>query len=116
MLWLHARADLPGRGEPREGQIASVSAHNDESLEALWDIVADRASASIPKPGDLAMNTRQAGHCRIALAALDDVGCVDELVVADALRRANVALARITGDVGIESMLDALFGKFCIGK
>ena len=50
------------------------------------------------------------------MEALVDAGAPDELIVADALRRANVALARITGDTGIEAMLDALFGKFCIGK
>lgn len=116
MLWLHARADLSGRTQMGEGPIASVSAQRDESVEALWDIVATHASALIPKPGDLAFNVRQAGHCRAALDALADLDCADELVVADALRRANVALARITGDVGVEAMLDALFGKFCIGK
>ncbi|MDB5678204.1 tRNA uridine-5-carboxymethylaminomethyl(34) synthesis GTPase MnmE [Sphingomonas bacterium] len=116
MLWLHARADLPGRGQPREGPIVSVSAQRGETVEALWEIIANHASVLIPKPGDVALNSRQAGHCSMAFDALGDIDCADELVVADALRRANAALARITGDVGVEAMLDAMFGKFCIGK
>ena len=93
-----------------------VSARREASVEELWIEVVRQTAGLIPKPGELALNTRQIGHCREALAALGDTGSSDELVVADALRRANVALARITGDVGIEPMLDALFGKFCIGK
>jgi tRNA modification GTPase len=116
MVWIHARADLPGRAGLPPGAILGVSAQSDASVEALWIEVVRQVACLIPKPGDLALNARQIGHCREAVAALGDTGSSDELVVADALRRANFALARITGDVGIEPMLDALFGKFCIGK
>ncbi|THD35964.1 MAG: tRNA uridine-5-carboxymethylaminomethyl(34) synthesis GTPase MnmE [Sphingomonas sp.] len=116
MLQIHARADLPGRAGLPPGAALAVSARSVESVETLWGEVARRAAALLPKPGDLALNKRQISHCREAVEALGDVGSSDELVVADALRRANGALARITGDVGIEPMLDALFGKFCVGK
>jgi len=116
MLWLHARADQPGRTERPAGRLLAVSSQHDASVEALWSMIADRAAALIPKPGDLAFNARQAGHCHTALEALKDMASTDEIVVADALRRANAALSRITGDIGVEAMLDALFGKFCIGK
>jgi tRNA modification GTPase len=116
MLWLHARADQPDRREMPAGTTIPVSAQQDESVEALWGIIVAQATTLIPKPGDLAFNTRQANHCRAAVDSLSDVSSTDELVVADALGRANTALARITGEVGVEAMLDALFGKFCIGK
>jgi tRNA modification GTPase len=116
MLWLHARADLPGRAALPPGPSLAVSAQNDDTIEMLWREIADRTAMLIPKPGDLAINARQASHCREAADALTDTASGDELVVADALRRANMALARITGEAGIESMLDTLFGKFCIGK
>ncbi len=116
MLWLHTRADQPGRSKLPNGPALLVSAKKDETIEALWRAIADRAATLIPKPGDLAINARQVAHCRAAVHALVEVKSSDELVVADALRRANAALARITGDVGLETMLDALFGKFCIGK
>jgi tRNA modification GTPase len=32
------------------------------------------------------------------------------------LRAARTALDRVTGKAGVEDMLDALFGRFCIGK
>jgi tRNA modification GTPase len=38
------------------------------------------------------------------------------LLAAEALRQARLELDRITGRGGVEDMLDALFGRFCIGK
>ena len=38
------------------------------------------------------------------------------LIAAEALRTARTALDRVTGKAGVEDMLDALFGRFCIGK
>jgi tRNA modification GTPase len=35
---------------------------------------------------------------------------------AEALRAAVRALGRITGQVGVEAVLDAVFAEFCIGK
>jgi tRNA modification GTPase len=115
MVWLHARADLSGREMP-EGAVLAVSAETGHGVESLWELLVGRSSTLIPGATDMVLNQRQRGHCQEALEALRDLGAPDELVVADALRRANVALARIAGDSGIEAMLDALFGKFCIGK
>jgi tRNA modification GTPase len=41
---------------------------------------------------------------------------IDPLIIAEALRQARAALDRVTGRAGVEDMLDALFGRFCIGK
>jgi tRNA modification GTPase len=38
------------------------------------------------------------------------------LLAAEELRLARQALDRLVGRVGTEDMLDALFGRFCIGK
>lgn len=116
MLWLHTRSDLPGRTATPAGPTLSISSQRDETVEALWDFIVGHAGSLIPKPGALILNARQAEHCRSAIEALADLDSRDEIVVAEALRRANAALARITGDVGVEAMLDTLFGKFCIGK
>jgi tRNA modification GTPase len=53
--------------------------------------------------------------CRIAAAALQET-VQDILLVGEHLRLARVALAGITGADATEMMLDALFGRFCIGK
>jgi tRNA modification GTPase len=116
MLWLHARADVAGRASKPADALLAVSAETGAGVEQLWELLVSRSAMLIPGASDMALNQRQRAHCREALEALNDLGAPDELVVADALRRANVALARITGDVAIEAMLDALFSRFCIGK
>jgi tRNA modification GTPase len=37
-------------------------------------------------------------------------------MAAEELRAARNELDRVTGKAGVEAMLDALFGTFCIGK
>ena len=55
---------------------------------------------------------RQAGeHLRRALAAADR----PELAAED-VRLAGRALARVTGEIGVEDILGEVFGRFCIGK
>jgi len=116
MLWIHARADMAGREAMPDGAVLAVSAETGVGVEQLWELLVSRSSALIPGANDMALNQRQRTHCVEALGALADMDRPDELIVADALRRANIALARITGEVGIEAMLDALFSRFCIGK
>jgi tRNA modification GTPase len=36
--------------------------------------------------------------------------------LAEHLRLARAAFDRLTGKAGIEDVLDALFGRFCLGK
>ena len=44
-------------------------------------------------------------------------GCArDPLLVAEDLRLARVAFDALIGRTATEDMLDALFGRFCIGK
>jgi tRNA modification GTPase len=38
------------------------------------------------------------------------------VLAAEGLRLARAALDALTGRAGVEDMLDALFGRFCIGK
>ena len=116
MIRVHTRADLPGRSAAPAAAALTVSATTGAGVEDVWKLLVARSSALIPGASDMALNQRQLVHCREAVEALDDLRAQDELVVADGLRRANVALARITGDTGIEAMLDALFARFCIGK
>jgi len=115
-LWIHARSDVAGRETMPKGPSLRVSAETGTGISDLWDLLLKRARTMIPGPNDAVLNARQAALCGEALAALADSESDDELIVADALRRANAQLARITGDIGIEDTLDALFARFCIGK
>jgi tRNA modification GTPase len=40
----------------------------------------------------------------------------DPVLVAEELRNARQAIDRIAGRAGVEELLDALFGRFCLGK
>ncbi|MEO5577757.1 MAG: tRNA uridine-5-carboxymethylaminomethyl(34) synthesis GTPase MnmE [Sphingomicrobium sp.] len=115
MLLLHPRADVPGREYPPEGALA-VSAVTRMGLDPLTKDLLDLAGAILPGDGELALNLRQATEISVAFAALSEVRSDDVVIVADSLRRAREALDRITGRAGIDHMLDALFGRFCLGK
>lgn len=112
-ITVHARADLPGR-ESAPAEASAVSVMTGEGLDALVTELIARADALLPRPGELALNQRQRAllaECRDALHADEDL-----LVLAENLRLARGALDRLTGRAGTEDMLDALFGRFCIGK
>lgn len=111
-LLIAAKADLDGA---RPG--LPVSVQSGEGLPELRAALLDRARALLPVPGTLALNAR---HRAILSEVADDlseaVRAPDLLVTAEHLRRARAALDRLTGRAGVEDMLDALFGTFCVGK
>ena len=46
----------------------------------------------------------------------DAAASTDLVLVAEQLRLARAAFDRLTGRAGVEAVLDALFGRFCLGK
>lgn len=104
----------------RERKVAprnSVSALTGEGLGRLKSDMVAFALRSVPKPGETALNARQRALVSEALDALDEVlHEADPLLIAENLRLARVAFDRLTGRAATEDMLDALFGRFCIGK
>lgn len=93
-----------------------VSAQTGAGLADLHAVVVERAKALLPRVGEVALNRRQRTELRAAHAALATAECSDALLLAEALRMARLACDRLTGQAGTEQMLDALFGRFCIGK
>ncbi|QIL01558.1 tRNA uridine-5-carboxymethylaminomethyl(34) synthesis GTPase MnmE [Sphingomonas sinipercae] len=115
-LNVHARADLPDRRRAPAGSLA-VSSVTGEGISELLVQVTQIARQMLPGEGEVALNRRQ----RACLAAArDDLalleGTSDSAVVANCLRSARSAFDRLTGRAGVEDMLDALFGRFCLGK
>lgn len=107
------RLDVVAKAEPAH----RVSAQTGEGLATLRGALIDHARTVLPVPGEAALNRRQhrlLDDCRIGLdhAARQS----DPLLAAEDLRFARAALDRLTGRAGTEDMLDALFGRFCIGK
>jgi tRNA modification GTPase len=98
----------------------ALSATTGEGMDKLHTIIVEMARTLLPREGEAALRQRQ----RLALADAQnwltiDAGSIearDLVLLAERLRLAGSALDRITGRAGVEHMLDALFGRFCIGK
>lgn len=134
LLWLGLPADAPDH--PRICRIAAqadraieqidwsersaaadivLSARTGQGIDALHRWLSNTARTLLPQEGEIALNSRQANALAAAADALD--GEVNDLIlIAEQLRSARTAIDRITGQSGTEAMLDALFGRFCIGK
>lgn len=84
------------------------------SVDVLWSDIAQRAAAALGQPSSL--HNRQRELIATAHAALGGITGADQLLHAEQLRIANRALAAVLGRDATESMLDALFGRFCLGK
>ncbi len=136
LLWLSEGGRDPapscddlGRGEflpvatksdalaPPSGMLA-LSAQTGAGLDALFALLAERARGRLGD-GSTALLIRHrhrlalegaAAHMERALA-----GAALELI-AEELRLAARSLARVTGAVDVEDVLDAIFSRFCIGK
>jgi len=111
-----AQADRAGF-TPKASARFTLSATTGEGVAALKSALVDAARGALPRPGEAALNARQ--HTRLAEAA-EALGSAkalsDPLLVAEELRRARLAFDRLIGRATTEDMLDALFGRFCIGK
>ncbi len=114
LLLVHAQADRTDRAAAPAGSLA-VSAVTGQGLGALAGAIVKNARSLLPAEGEAALNRRQAAELADARLALVDAGA-DLVTVADALRLARAAFDRLSGRAGVEDMLDALFGRFCLGK
>ena len=94
-----------------------VSAKTGEGLDALRQDLVAAARSALPGPGEAALNERQHMHLRHAQRALAAARTEqDSLLMAEALRIARLSFDALLGRTTTEDMLDALFGRFCIGK
>jgi tRNA modification GTPase len=107
------RPGVPAKARPRH-RISAVTGEGVSGL--LADLVAT-ARQALPRPGDVALNERQHNALHEAARALQSAEDeIDPLLVAESLRLARVAFDALLGRTTTEDMLDALFGRFCIGK
>lgn len=107
------RVDVPAKRRAR----FRVSALTGEGLDELRSGLVGHARSVLPQPGVVALNARQHALLSEVASAIGDAARVtDSLLAAEHLRLARVALDRLVGRAGTEDMLDALFGRFCIGK
>lgn len=102
---------------PKTAPRHRVSAVTGQGMDALRADLIAHARAALPRPGEAALNARQhrlLAEAQEALATAESLS--DPLLVAESLRLARVAFDALLGQTTTEDMLDALFGRFCIGK
>jgi tRNA modification GTPase len=131
ILWLGPPEDCPDRGrsiliEPKAdlrpgpalpGTDIRVSSETGAGIDELVAMLKARGLGLLPPESEVALNRRHRdilSECRDHLRGA--VASRDPLIAAEELRQARVGLDRVTGRAGVEDMLDALFGTFCIGK
>ncbi len=115
------KTDLCGDPPPPEvagREALAVSAKTGDGLDALTGrlrLAVEERAASGASPAPTRLRHRLA--LEACLAALERAGeqAVPELRAED-LRAAAAALGRLTGRVGVDDVLDAIFRDFCIGK
>lgn len=116
LIAVHSKSDLPARGAAPPGAIA-VSSVTGSGLNELLAAIQQAARSLLPGEGAIALNRRQARHISEARAEVEAAATSSAwLFIAEHLRLAREAFDRLTGRAGVEDMLDALFGRFCLGK
>lgn len=94
-----------------------VSSVTGEGLPELVRQLVARALQMLPKGDALAVDRRQHELLADAAEALNRAKNLDDpVLIAEELRNARTAIDRISGRAGVEELLDALFGRFCLGK
>ena len=110
-ILIHPKSDL-GPGPPGAHAISALTG---DGLPGLVKMLLDRARHLLPAEGRVALNQRQHALVAEAAALLEGLPS-DLLLLAETLRSARLAFNRLTGRAGIDDALDALFGRFCLGK
>lgn len=113
-----SRIDETGEAPGFRGGRHHVSARTGAGLAELEAWLADWAERAIPagEPPSVS-SARQAALLAGTLPALRTAAAEpDPVLIAESLRGAAHALGRLTGRIDPESVLGAIFSRFCIGK
>ena len=115
-ILVHPRADQPGRKVAPDDSVAT-STVSGQGIADLLARIGESARAILPAEGALALSRRQAAHLQQAHDALQHAANARDFVLqAEDLRVSRETFDRLTGRAGVEDVLDALFGRFCLGK
>ncbi len=102
---------------PKTNARFNVSGITGEGVSQLKRELVETARTRLPKPGEGALNARQHATLSGACGSLEAAAAqTDLLLIGEELRTARSAFDRLVGRTTTEDMLDALFGRFCIGK
>lgn len=113
-ILVHAQADR--RSPPTHAALAT-STHDLSTIDHLWSEIEQRADRVLGEPDGPTFHEAQRHTLAATLAALERLKATPDLLLrAEELRTASCALAGLLGLDATEAMLDALFGRFCVGK
>ena len=113
---IEAKADDPGH-MVKSTLALKLSAKTGQGLIELIAWLTSTARNLLPPPDGFAISQRHRLLLADAAQSLSRASAAhDLLVTAEELRQARLSLDALTGRAGTEDMLDALFGRFCIGK
>ena len=102
---------------PKGSARFALSAGTGDGVPDLKRALVETARGVLPKPGEVALNARQHRLLRQAQDALRSASqSSDLLLIGEDLRTVRLSFDRLIGKTTTEDMLDALFGRFCIGK
>lgn len=97
-----------------------LSSATGEGVKSLTDDLLKQSESYIGSGEILALaNSRQreiVQNCHEILSNISIFDHQEPVLLAEKIRQAVGQIGRLTGRVGVEDMLDALFGRFCIGK
>jgi tRNA modification GTPase len=116
LIEVEAKLDDPAHISKSTSAIR-LSAKAGDGLGALVNLLIDKGRTMLPPPDSFALNQRQSHLLRDTALFLNHASkAQDLLIMAEELRQARLSLDALTGRASTEDMLDALFGRFCIGK
>lgn len=116
LIEIEAKAD-DHSGRMKSEAARALSALTGEGMELLVADIVARSKILLPPPDQFAINVRQRKLIHDAADNLNHAAQTgDWLIVGEYLRRARLALDALTGRADTEDLLDALFGRFCVGK
>lgn len=106
------------RKAPAPAGWLGISASTGYGLDALIGQLVERVerSVSIGEALPTRLRHKEALQQCLSEVAAADINSDNADKMAEHLRAATDALGRITGAVGVEELLDSIFGRFCIGK
>jgi tRNA modification GTPase len=116
------KSDLPEHSDWNDFRAVRISCATQEGLSELQEeIIARIGKQNLRAENSVAINLRHRDCLRRALEACDrarrsmDDGLSSEYLAVD-LNDALRAVGEVIGAVGVEQILDSVFGQFCIGK
>jgi tRNA modification GTPase len=95
-----------------------VSARTGEGIDTLLQVLGGKAEglAVLPESASITRARHREGVHAAASALRSALGSSEVELAGEELRCAARALGAVTGEIGVEDILDAIFREFCIGK